>query len=303
MATASPVHLRMLFPPGPWTRALDEGAVDEPGITYDSRSDIELAPERFIVAAEGGFDVGENGVRRAALDLQAGKSANGIPVFFGREHMQRNFFVRADSPMRSLGDLAGKRVGSRLSAQSGTGGAVLMMLEVGYGIDLHSIEWRCGLGLDWPVNRMGLDLRPGPETEDELFDAVLSGRLHAGFITGGPRYWSMFGGDKLDEEVKAHPGIRILENDPAALADQFKRTGLYPISDIVTLKPELAQQHPDLPNRLVSLLSKANAMASRYRPPEEQQLAEQEIELLGTDAHQYGLTDGNRANLAAFLDF
>src|SRR5438552_7542786 len=117
MAAASPVHLRMLFPSDPWTRALEEeGAFSEPGITWESRSDIALAPERFIVAAEGGFDVGENGVRRAALNLQAGKPADGIPVFFGREHMQRNFFVRADSSMRSLRDLAGRRVGSRLSA-------------------------------------------------------------------------------------------------------------------------------------------------------------------------------------------
>jgi len=303
MAAASALHLRMLFPSDPWTQALVDGAVGEPRLTWDSRSDVAPAPERFEVAAAGGFDVGENGVRRIAFDVLAGKPANGIPVFFGREHMQRNIFVRADSPLRGLRDLEGKRVGSGLSVQSGTGAGVVMMLELGYGVDLHSIEWHCGNGLEHPVNRMGLELRPGPRNHEELFQAVLRGDLDAGFITDGPRYWSLFGGDKLDEEVKQHAGIRVLLDDPAQIADQYKRTGLYPITDVATLRPELARQHPDLADRLVSLFSKANALASRYRPPDEQQLADREIGMLREDPHQYGLTPANRANLAALLDF
>ena len=51
------------------------------------------------------------------------------------------------------------------------------------------------------------------------------------------------------------------------------------------------------------MFSKANAMASQYRPPEEQEMAEREIRMLGEDPHQYGLTATNRANLAALLDF
>ena len=304
LAAASPLHLRMLVPADPCTCALEDGAVSEPVLTWDSRSDIALAPQRFEAAAAGGFDVGENGVRHIALEVLAGKPASGIPVFFGREHMQRNIFVRADSPLRGLRDLAGKRVGSNLPAWSGTGAGVLMMFELGYGVDLHSIEWHCGHDLE-PVNRMGLDLRPGPKNQEEVFQAVLRGDLDAGFLTGGPRYWSLFGGagDKLDEEVRKHAGIHLLLNHPAQIADQYKRTGLYPITDIATLRPELARQYPDLSDRLVSLFSEANALASRYRPPEEQQLAEREIGMLGEDPHQYGLTPANRANLAALLDF
>jgi len=303
MPAENPLHLRMLLPGNPWTRALEEGAVSEPGLTWDSRSDVELAHHRFEVAATGGFDVGETGILHVALDVLAGRPANGIPVFFGREHMQRNIFVRADSPMKALRELAGKRVGSNLPADSGTGSGVLMMLELGYGVDLRSIEWHCGRN-EHPVNRMGLNLLRGPDNLEEVFQAVLRGELDAGFHTGGPRYWSMFGGagDNVDENVKKHDDIRLLLNHPAQIADQYKRTGLYPITDIVTLRPQLAQQHPDLPDRLVSLFSKANALASRYRPPEEQQLAEREIRMLGEDPHQYGLTPSNRANLAALLD-
>src|SRR5438093_6323795 len=154
MADPSPVHLRMLFPAAPWTRAVQEGTVGEPGLTWEAQSDTQQAPERFIAASEGKWDVGENGVRRVALDVLGGKPANGIPIFYGREHFQRNIFVRKDNRMGALKDLVGKRVGSTLSAQSGTGAGVLLMLELGYGIDLRSIEWHCGLGLEHPVNRM-----------------------------------------------------------------------------------------------------------------------------------------------------
>jgi hypothetical protein len=79
--TESELHLRMLFPDAPWTQALQEGAVAARGLSWESRSDVALAPERFVVAATGEFDIGENGVRRVALDVLAGKPANGIPVF------------------------------------------------------------------------------------------------------------------------------------------------------------------------------------------------------------------------------
>ncbi len=305
MAAASPVHLRMMLPNDPWTRAVDEVAVSEPGLTWESNASGEMAPQRFEAAATGGFDVGENMMRHIAVDIIAGKPANGVPVFLGREHFQRNIFVRANNKMKGLRDLVGKRVGSNLPVESGTGAGVLMMLEMAYGIDLHSIEWHCGRKAGLAANRMGLNLNRSPDNREELIEAVLRGDLDAGILNGGPRYWSLFGGsgDKLDDEVKQHPGIRLLLNHPVQIADTYKRSGLYPITDIVTVRPELAEQHPDLSDRLVSLFSKANALAGRYRPPDEQDLAEREIRILGEDPHQYGLTPSNRANLAALLDF
>lgn len=303
MSQLEPLHLRMVVPPAPWTRALSEQRVRIPGATYECRADIEHAPDRFIATHEADADVGENGVRRLAIDRLRGDPPCALPVWFGREHMQRNLLVRADSPLTSPRDLAGKRVGSRLSVQSGTGAAVLMMLELAYGLDLREVTWAMGDPASLPENRMGLQLQRGADTDEENFRQLLSGELDAVMITGGPRYWSLFGPDRIDEAVGRYPGMRVLVNDPQTIADTYRRTGLYPITDLAVVKPSVLRRAPDLAPKLVHAFSEANALAPDYRPPDEQRLAEREIALLGEDPHQYGLGPGARANLAAFLDF
>ena len=83
--------LRLVIPPAPWTGALEDGSVVGPGAGFDIDSGIADAPSRFVATHDANVAVGENGVRRVALDVIAGLPAFGIPVFFGREHMQRNW--------------------------------------------------------------------------------------------------------------------------------------------------------------------------------------------------------------------
>ncbi len=297
----SGVHVRMVIPPAPWTGAMDDGSVRIPGLTWETNSNIDNAPDRFI--ATSAVEVGENGVRRLAIDLINGKPTRAIPVFFGRELMQRNLLVREDSPLHSLADLAGKKIGSRLTIHSGTGAAVLMVLEQAYGVDVKSIEWYMGDPALLPVNRMGLNLHLGPDNDDENYDLLLRGELDAVMQTTGPRYRSMFGGDYVDRDVAAHPGIRRLLSDPQVMADSYRKSGLYPISDVVTISADAVQKHPELPRQLLDAFSQANARADAYRPAEEQALAKREIELLGDDPHVYGVTENARKNLTAFTDF
>src|SRR5947208_9357961 len=86
--SSTDLHLNMVVPPAPWTRALEDGRVSIPGVTWTCSSDVEHAPQRFIVSESR--DVGENGVRRLALAHLKGAEPVGLPIFFGREHMQRN---------------------------------------------------------------------------------------------------------------------------------------------------------------------------------------------------------------------
>ncbi len=300
---SQPQRLRMVIPSAPWTRALEEKRVQIFGLTYEVRSDIDNAPDRFIATHEESIDVGENGVRRIALDVLNGTPGYALPVWFGREHMARNLIVRADSSLTHPKDLAGKRVGSRLSVQSGTGAAVLMMLELGYGLDLSTVTWAMGDPASLPENRMRLKLEPGARTDEEHFRQLLDGQLDAVMLTGDPRYWSLFGPDRIDRAIAKYPGLRTLITDPEVIAEVYRRTRLYPISDLVTIKPEVVQRAPEAPRQVLHALSQANSLAADYRPAEEQQLAEREIKLLGDDPHVYGLSPDARTNLAAFLDF
>jgi 4,5-dihydroxyphthalate decarboxylase len=296
------VHLRLMLPSYPWTRALEAGRVQIPGVTYECAPFIENAPDRFDAFSAGRFDVGEDSVRGYIVKRQAGSRTPALPVFFDREHMQRNIFVRADSPLRHPRDLPGMRVGTRQSLQSGTCAGVLMMLEQGYGVPLDQIHWRTGSPRSLANCRMELDYAGGPATDRENLDLLLRGELDAVISNLEGRYWSLFGPDILDHEVSLPAGVRPLVADPTVIAETYRRTGLYPITDVVVVQPELLDAHPELVPALMQAFTVANALAVDYRSGIEQHLAQMEIALLGEDPHIPGFGDNARKNLAAFID-
>lgn len=291
----------MVIPSAPWTRALEDGTVQIPGVSWECVSNIALTPARFIATKQS--DVGENGVRRLALDVIRGAPSVGIPVFFGRELMQRNIIVRDDSTLVHPADLVGKRVGSWLSPVSGTSVGVLLMLEKGCGVPLKEIHWHIGEPSQLPKDRMGLKLNPGPRTDTESFERLQNGDLDAVVITGGPRYFSMFGMDKIDRTIAPYPRLRPLVNDPETMAEAYRRTGLYLITDTAVVTTGLVEGHPDILPELVKAFSAANDLAPRYRSEKEEEFARREIELLRENPHKYGLGENQRRNLTALLDF
>ena len=295
-------HLRIVVPPAAWTAAMEDGSAQVEGLTWETAPHVENAPERFVMTREQGYDVGENGLRRYIIELLEGAPPTAIPVFFSREYMHRNLLVREDSPLSSPADLAGKTIGSRLTVVSGTNAAVLMMLEQAYGVDLASVRLHMEEGR-LPTNRMGLNMQPNPKTDEAALEQLLSGEVDAVIMTTGARYWSLFGGDGIDEVVDAHPGIRTLVTDPDVTVDAYRRTGLYPISDLVVLSRELVEAAPDVPARVVDAFAQANSLASRHRDADEQGMADRELAMLGEDPYRYELGTNQRLNIQAYTDF
>lgn len=216
--------------------------------------------------------------------------------------MQRNIFVRADSPLTHPIDLVGKRVGTRQTLQSGTCDGVLMMLEQGYEVPLNEILWRSGNPSVSPIDRMGLRVERGPASDRENLELLMRGEIDAMLSNLEGRYWSLFGPDILDHEICPPMGIRTLNGDPQLIADTYRRTGLYPITDVVVVRPELLAEQPDLGGALRHAFDEANALARAYRSGIEEHLAQLEIALLGEDPHLYGLGANARRNLATFMD-
>jgi len=294
------VHLKMVIPPGPWTRAMVDGTVTVPGVSWECIADIGHTPDRFTATKHS--DVGENGVRRLALDVENGAAPLAIPVFFGREHMQLNIIVRDDSPLSNPRELVGKRVGTRHSMVAGTMVGVTLMLEQAFDVPLADIEWHSGEPEGLVHNPRGLTIKRGPRAVGENLERLLRREVDAVIVTAGPRYWSMFGGHNLDQVLAGRSDMRSLMSEPEMIAATYKRTGLYPITDLGVVSAELPRLHPELASRLVEAFSEANDLASRYRSSQEESLAQREIELLGEDPHRYGLTDNARRNVAALLD-
>ncbi len=277
-----------------------DGTVTVPGVSWECFADIGHTPDRFTATERS--DVGENGLRRLALDAEKGTAPVAIPVFFGREHMQLNIIVRDDSPLSNPGELAGKRVGTRHSMVAGTMVGVTLMLEHAFGLPLADIEWHSGEPEGLVNNPMGLTIKHGSRAVEENLGRLLRGELDAVIVTAGPRYWSMFGGQNLDQVLAGHSDLRSLISAPEMIAATYKRTGLYPITDLAVVSADMPRLHPELPPRLVGAFSEANDLASRYHSREEETLARREIELLGEDPHNYGLSDNARRNVAALLD-
>ncbi len=278
-----------------------DGSVTIPGVSWECFADIGHTSDRF--AATKNADVGENGVRHLALDVEKGAAPLAIPVFFGREHMQRNIIVRADSSLMHPRELAGKRVGTRHSMLAGTMVGVTLMLEQAFDVSLTDTEWHSGEPEGLVNNPLGLNIKRGSRVVSENLERLVKGELDAVIVTAGPRYWSMFGGHNLEQVLAGHSSLRSLINEPEIIAETYKRTGLYPITDLGVVSASLARLHPELPPRLVEVFSEANDLASRYRPSEEESLARREIELLGEIPHRYGLTDNVRRNVKALLVF
>lgn len=295
-------RVRMIVPNAPWTMALVEDNVHIPGVELDCAATGEAAPERFGAAAKEQLEAGEAGIRTILLELQRGEPARSLPVWFGREHMQRNLIVRRDSPLRDPLELVGKRIGTRQPVVSGTNAGIVMMLEQGYGVAPTDVEWVVRSAEGLPVNRLGIRFTLGPDTNEGVFAMLQRGEVDAVTVTGGPRYWSLFGPDGVDREISVRGDFRPLITGPALIAETYRRTELYPITDLVALRPGLAKQDPELPAKLVRAYAEANALAPKYRDATEQRLAEREIELLGEDPHQYGLNPKARASLAVLIE-
>jgi 4,5-dihydroxyphthalate decarboxylase len=291
-----------MLPSFPWTRALEEGRVQIPGVTYECAPYIENEPDRFNAFSTGGYDAGEDSVRHFVAKILEGGPSNALSVFFDREHMQRNIFVRADSPLTHPRDLVGKRVGTRQTLQSGTCAGVLMMLEQGYGIPLQEIAWRSGNPSVPPRDRMVLHVERGPATDHENLELLMRGELDAMISNLEGRYWSLFGPDILDHERSLPAGVRPLNGDPHVITDTYRRTGLYPITDVVVVRPELIEEYPELPQSLMRAFDEANVLARDYRSGIEEHLAQMEIALLGDDPHAAGLGANARKNLEVFMD-
>jgi hypothetical protein len=301
MTEAATTHLRMVLPPDPWTKAIEEHRVTLPSVSWECNTSMDNAPDRFVASV--GLDVGENGVRHLVLKRLRGEPPVALPIFLGREHMQRNVLVPADSPIRTVQDLVGKKVGSWLTPQSGTGAGALMMLEQAYGLPLTEVDWYLGDPSTLVTNRMGLRLSQGPRGVQATLDSLRSREYDAILVTLRPRFWSLFGPDVIHLTGLDYQEFRPLIADPRTIADAYQRTGLYPVSDLLVVAPELITDRPDLPGKLVGLFSEANRLARDYMTPEEIVLADREIELLGRDPHQYGLSEDLRHNLASFMDF
>ena len=104
--------------------------------------------------------------------------------------------------------------------------------------------------------------------------------------------------------------VRLFPNYKDVELAYFRRTGIFPIMHVTTIRQEIVDKYPWVPTNLVKAFEAAKNIAyRRIANPRMVPIAwvrtalEEQEEVLGTDPWAYGLTPANRKNLETVLRY
>ncbi|HET6153973.1 MAG TPA: hypothetical protein VFE15_13550 [Marmoricola sp.] len=245
------------------------------------------------------FDVSEVSFG-AFLSIHARRPGDfvAIPAFPHRRFRHSFVFVGEKSPISSITDLNGKRIGLRTWTNS-AGVWTRGILQDQNGLDLRSVEWVIqdadtagmeNLPEGFPISQV----EPGRS----VVEMTCSGEIDALIYPETP------------DVLGAPGGLRRLFEDPRwAEIDYFKATGIFPIMHTVALRREIVEENPWLPYETLRAFreSKDRALAS-IRDPRKICLAwaqdayEKQAELMGPDPFAYD-AEGSRVAIETLIRY
>ena len=213
---------------GQWD-ALKDGRVTPEGVELD-HIDVDRPPmiyRRMVRGLE--FDVAEVAITTYLCAKSFDIPITALPVFSNRDLTMAEIVVNASSGIERPKDLEGKRVGMRsYTVTNNTQARALLRSE--FDVDTDSVRWV--VTEDAHVAQYkeppNVELAPEGRTLEEMLEA---GEIDAGI------------------QLRSKPvgGIRLLltqeERDAAALSF-YKRTGVYPIGHLMTVKDEVLDANP-----------------------------------------------------------
>src|SRR5712692_10348014 len=310
-------------------RALKEGVVEPDGLELVILTDMGPRERHWRMARKAEFDVCEANVgayfmerdQGAALASEAsgqrgnsivrtpdtrpepGSSARvpltAIPVFLHRRFRHGFLFVNAEAGIRAPKDLIGKQVGGT-NFQPASNIWMRGILEEDYGLPHRQVTWLVERSEDvafTPAKDLRIEMiAPGKKLDVMLAEgeipAMLSPELPRRFLEGDKRIVRMF------------PNYKDIE-----LA-YFRKTGLFPIMHVTTIKQEIVDKYPWVATNLVKAFEEAKNIAyRRIANPRMVPIAwvrtalEEQEEVLGRDPWAYGLTPANRKTLSTVLRY
>jgi 4,5-dihydroxyphthalate decarboxylase len=215
--------------------------VSEPNLPHVGESDT-------YGAAEASFS--RYAQRRAAGD----KTIVGIPNFILRGFRHRCVITRSDSPLESLAQLKGMKIG--LTGWQDSGNTWTRAAARREGLEIEDATWFIGrLSEHNPVvDRLGSFARPGSIESapgqrplmtllgEGWLDAVFTPFMPVGFFEPEPRFRQVDRNFRLSEKA------------------YFKDVGYVPGIHLVTVKSSLVAQYPWLPQELSDLIDASRRM-------------------------------------------
>ena len=280
-------------------RALKEGTVEADGIELVMLTGMGPRERHWRMARKAEFDVCEANVGAYFMERDHGDALTAIPVFLHRRFRHGFLFVNAAAGIREPKDLIGKKVGGT-NFQPASNIWMRGILEEEHGLPHRQVTWVVERSEDVPFTPPK-DLRiemiaPGKKLDVMLAEgeipALLSPDLPRLFLAGDQRIVRMF------------PNYKDIE-----LA-YFRRTGMFPIMHVTTIKREIVDKYPWVATNLAKAFEEAKNIAyRRIANPRTVPIAwvrtalEEQEEVLGRDPWAYGLNPANRNTLATVLRY
>jgi 4,5-dihydroxyphthalate decarboxylase len=214
-----------------------------------------------------------------------------IPAFPNRKFRLSYIYVNNKAGIESPRDLEGKRVG--IPQWDNTAGVWARgALQHYYGVDLARINWlsvRSRMMSPAP----GIHIEPLPQSSD--LDSLLLERVLDAVIEP----------DVLPSITRKDPRVRRLFHDyKAEEQNYFKKTGIFPISHVVTLKQEFVDRHPHAPLALLKAFRQARDVAFNRLEGDNPQVlviswvaaaVDEQRALMGESYWAYNIEDNQRA--------
>lgn len=285
-------------------RDLIDGGVRAEGITFEvTHPEVEEIFYRQGAAAE--WDVSEFSTGKYISFVGHGdRRLQGLPIFVSRVFRHSAIYVRRDGPIRSPGDLIGRRIGvpdwTQTAVIYGRG-----ILQDEYGVRLEDVRWFVGnvsgegAGQERPLHL------PDRVQLTRVTDASLAALLVAGDIDA-----IIFAREPAGFFDSASPIVRLLP-DRAVEEASYRRTGVFPIMHTLVVRRALIDEHPWIVRRLSEAFEQAKRRSlARLRStnvawlplPWVPHLAAQCTAMSDGDPWPYGV-EPNRRTLETFLRY
>jgi 4,5-dihydroxyphthalate decarboxylase len=265
---------------------------------------IEEITFRFTRTLE--WDVSELSFGKyTALTSQGNAPMVAIPVFPSRVHRHSAIYVRADRGIRAPKDLEGRTVGIPEWAQT-AGIYVRGFLAEHHGVDLSAINW-LQAGVDEAGRNEKVELKlPGgiryrsrPDTS--LSAMLMSGEIDAAITARAPLAFAQ----SPDQIVRLFPNYRVEEEK------LFRKTGVFPIMHLMTLRRTVFEQYPWIAMNLFKAFEEAKRRCferlrdftcARIPLPWAAAIADEIVASYGPDPYPYGV-EASRPTIEAFCRF
>ena len=289
--------------PNPRNRALIDGLIPIEGYDLEYVGDKYSAGEIHYRFMQGEFDVAEMSTATLMRAKEMGKRFLALPVFFQRGPRQRNIFYCA-SKLNHPSEIKGKQIGAFRYGATAVSWARGFLLDE-YDIKTTDVGWFVSgkevyIANELPVKVERLDPPPPFGQEKEHLAKLLSeGKLAAALVAGDSGYPGLFGGGVLPGIMGKVPGVKPLFEDSDEIIRYVKRTQIYPIIHIMTIKEETVEKYPDLVAKLIEAFREANRLAAKFFTPAQAEGYAKEREVLGYDPYSCVLTPADKKSLQA----